>query len=176
MCSWFDVNMVAERRSTVLESLSSESVERADRRAKCSGTEDVTVTEDAVEYVADWNGDAAEDVGERESHRRSRGKWSRRFCDGWQRGSEIVREPDYLKLLAEAKKETVDPDQYLDMNDEDECGGDQEVCAYPEFSDAVAAGSSGYETRNSVIRFGSQSSNEQLWTESDLENYMRRCK
>ena len=58
------------------------------------------------------------------------------------------------------------------MNDEDECGGDQEVCAYPEFSDAVAAGSSGYETRNSVIRFGSQSSNEQLWTESDLENYL----
>ena len=29
---------------------------------------------------------------------------------------------------------------------------------------------------NSVIRFGSQSSNEQHWTESDLENYMRRCR
>ena len=107
MCSWFEVNMVAERRSTVLESLSSESVERADRRAKSSGAEDVTVTEDAVEYVADWNGDAAEDVGERESHRRSRGKWSRRRCDGWQRCSEIVREPDYLKFLADAEKETV---------------------------------------------------------------------
>ena len=54
MCSWFDVNMVAERRSTVLGSLSSESVERADQRAKSSGTEDGTEAEDAVEYVADW--------------------------------------------------------------------------------------------------------------------------
>ena len=53
------------------------------------------------------------------------------------------------------------------------------------FSDVVAggsdsgmkaAGSSGNEMCNSVIRFGSQSSNEQLWTESDLENDMRRCK
>ena len=35
------------------------------------------------------------------------------------RGSEIVREPDYLKFLAEAEKEAVDPDQYLDMSDED---------------------------------------------------------
>ena len=34
----------------------------------------VTVTEDAVEYVANWSGDAVEDIGERESHRRSRGK------------------------------------------------------------------------------------------------------
>ena len=50
------------------------------------------------------------------------------------------------------------------------------MCAAPEFSDAVAAGSSGNAMCNSVIRFGSQSSNEQLWTESDLENYMRRCK
>ena len=42
MCSCFDVNMVAERRSTVLGSLSSESVERAVQRAKSSGIEDVT--------------------------------------------------------------------------------------------------------------------------------------
>ena len=28
----------------------------------------------------------------------------------------------------------------------------------------------------SVIRFGSQNSNEQHWTESDLENYMKRCR
>ena len=81
-----------------------------------------------------------------------------------------------MKFLAEAEKEAVDPDQYLVMNDEDECGRDQEVCAAPEFSDAVAAGSSGNATCNSVIRFGSQSSNEQLWAESDLGNYMRRCK
>ena len=87
---------------------------------------------------------------------RSRGKWSRCHCDDWQRGSEIVREPDYLKFLAEAEKEAVDPDQYLDRNDEDECGRDQEVCAAPEFSDAVAAGSSGNATCNSVIRYGSQ--------------------
>ena len=172
----FDVNMVAERRSTVLGPLSCESVKRADQRAKSSGTEDVTVTEDAVEYVANWSGDAMEDVGERESHRRSRGKWSRHHCYDCQRGSEIVREPDFLKFLAEAEKEAVDPDQCLDMSDEDECGRDQEVCAAPEFSDAVAAGYSGNATCNSVIRFGSQSSNEQLWTESDLENYMRRCK
>ena len=81
-----------------------------------------------------------------------------------------------MKFLAEAEEEAVDPDQYLDMNDEDECGRDQEVCAAPEFSDAVAAESSGNATSNSVIRFGSRSSNEQLWTESDLEDYMRRCK
>ena len=81
----------------------------------------MTVTEDADEYVANWSGDAVEDVGERESHRPSRRKWSRRHCDDWQRGSEIVREPDYLNFLAEAEKEAVDPDQYLDMNDEDEC-------------------------------------------------------
>ena len=160
----------------MLGSLSSESVERAVQRAKSSGTEDMTATEDAVEYVANWSGDAAEDVGERESHHRSRGKWSRDHCDDWQRGSEIVREPDYLKFPAEAEKEAVDPDQYLDMNDEDECGRDQEVCAAPEFSDAVAAESSGNATSNSVICFGSQSSNEQLWTESDLEDFMRRCK
>ena len=55
------------------------------------------------------------------------------------------------------------------MSDEDERGRDQEVGAAPEFSDAVAAGSSGNAMCNSVIRFGSQSSNEQLWTESDLE-------
>ena len=116
----------------VLGSLSIESVERVDQRAKSSGTEDVTVTRDAVEYVANRSGDAVEDVGERESHRRSRGKWSRCHCDDWHRGSEIVREPDYLKFLAEAEKEAVDPDQYLD---EDECGRDQEVCAAPEFSD-----------------------------------------
>ena len=104
------------------------------------------MTEDAVEYVANWSGDAVEDVGECESHRRSRGKWSRCHCDDWQRGSEIVREPDYLKFLAEAEKEAVDPDQYLDMSDEDEYGRDQEVCAAPEFSDAVAAGYSGNAT------------------------------
>ena len=112
----------------VLGSLSSESIERADQRAKSSGTEDRIVAEDAIECVADGIGDAAEDVGEREGHRRSRGQWSRRRCDGWRRGSGIVREPDYLKFLADAEKEAVDPDKYLDMNDEDECGGDQEVC------------------------------------------------
>ena len=148
---------------------------RASQRAKSSRTEKVTMTEDAVEYVANWSGDAVEDVGGCESHRQSRGKWSRYHCDDWQRGSEIVREPDYLKFLAEAE-EAVDPDQYLDMSDEDECGRDQKVCAAPEFSDAVAAGYSGNATCNSVIRSGSQSSNEQLWTESDLENYMKRCK
>ena len=100
---------------------------------------------------------------------------SRRHCDDWQCGSEISLEPDFLKFLAEAEKESVDPDQCLDMNDVDECGRDQ-VCAVPEFSDVVAAGSSGNVTCNSVIRFGSQSSNEQLWTESDLEKCMRRCK
>ena len=125
MCSWFDVNMVAECGSTVLGSLSSESV--ADQRAKSSGTEDVTATEDAVEYVADRIGDAAEDVEERESHRRSRGKWSRRRCGGWQRSSEMVREPDYLKFMAEVDKDAVDPDRCLDMNDEDECGGLEKI-------------------------------------------------
>ena len=39
MCSCFDVNMVAERRSMVLGSLSSESVECAVQRAKSSGLE-----------------------------------------------------------------------------------------------------------------------------------------
>ena len=46
-------------------------------------------------------------------------KMSRRHCYDWQRRPEIVREPDYLKFLAEAEKEAVDPDHYLDMN---ECG------------------------------------------------------
>ena len=168
--------MVAERRSMVLGTLSSESVERAVQRAKSSEIEDETVAEDTVEYVADWSGDAAEDVGERENHHRGRGEWSRHHCYDWQRRSKIVREPDYLKFLAEAEKEAVDPDQYLDMNDEDECGRDQEAFAAPEFSDTVAAESSGSVTSNSVIRFGSQSSNEPLWTESDLEDYLRRCK
>ena len=113
----------------VLGSLSSESIERADQRAKSSGTEKVTMTEDAIEYVANWSGDAVEDVGERESHRRSRGKWSHCHCDDLQRGSETVREPDYLKFLAEAEKEAVDPDQYLDMNDEDEWKGSRSVCS-----------------------------------------------
>ena len=79
-------------------SLSSESVECADRRAKFLETEDETIckavaegateaievmenaapdvivaAEDAVEYVAGWIGDAAEDVGGRAGHRRSRG-------------------------------------------------------------------------------------------------------
>ena len=44
------------------------------------------------------------------------------------------------------------------------------------FSDTVAAESSGNATSNSVIRFDSQSSNEPLWTESDLEDCMKRCK
>ena len=87
-----------------------------------------------------------------------------------------MREPDYLKFLAEAEKEAVDPDQYLDMNEDDDCGRDEEVCAAPELSETVAAESSGSVTSNLVIRFGSQSSNELLWTESDLEDYMRRCK
>ena len=129
MCSLFDVNMVAERRSMVLGSLGSESVEHVVQRAKSSENEDVTTTEDTVEYTADWSGDAAEDVGERESHHRDRKKLSRRHCYDWQRRSEIVREPDDLKFLAEAEKEAVDPDQYLDMNDEDECGRGQEVGA-----------------------------------------------
>ena len=160
----------------VLGTLSSESVERAVQRAKSSEIEDETVAEDTVEYVADWSGDAAEDVGERENHHRGRGEWSRHHCYDWQRRSKIVREPDYLKFLGEAEKEAVDPDQYLDMNGEDECGRDQEAFAAPEFSDTVAAESSGSVTSNSVIRFGSQSSNEPLWTESDLEDYLRRCK
>ena len=50
------------------------------------------------------------------------------------------------------------------------------MCAAQEFSDAVAAESSRNATSNSVIRFGSQSSNEPLWTESDLEDFLRRCK
>ena len=62
------------------------------------------------------------------------------------------------------------------MNDEDECEGDQGVCVAPEFSDAVADESSRNAMSNSVIRFGSQSSNEALRTESDFEDYMRRCK
>ena len=87
-----------------------------------------------------------------------------------------MREPDYLKFLAEAEKGAVDPEQYLDMNDEDGCGRDQEVGTAPEFSDKVAAESSGNAASNLVIRFDSQSSNEPLWTESDLEGYMKRCK
>ena len=87
-----------------------------------------------------------------------------------------MREPDYLKFLAEAEKEAVDPEQYLDMNDEDECVRDQEVGTAPESSDKVAAESSGSATSNLVIRFDSQSSNEPLWTESDLEDYMNRYK
>ena len=42
--------------------------------------------------------------------------------------------------------------------------------------ETVAVESSGSVTSNSVIRFGSQSSNEPLWMESDLEDCMRRCK
>ena len=69
-----------------------------------------------------------------------------------------MRGPDYLEFLAEAEKEAVDPDQYLDMNDEDECGGDQGLCVATEFSDAVADESSRNAMANSVIRFGSQKS------------------
>ena len=111
----------------MLGSLGGQSVEHAVQRAKSSENEDVTRTEDTVEYTVDGSGDAAEDVGQRESHHRNRKKLSRCHCYDWQRRSEIVREPDYLKFLAEAEKEAVDPDQYLDMNDEDECGRDQEV-------------------------------------------------
>ena len=50
------------------------------------------------------------------------------------------------------------------------------VKKWVQFSDTVAAESSGNATSNSVIRFDSQSSNEPLWTESDLEDYMKRCK
>ena len=57
-----------------------------------------------------------------------------------------MRKPDYLKFLAEVEKEAADPDQYLDMNDEDECGRDQEVCPAPEFSGPVAFGCSGNAT------------------------------
>ena len=117
MCSCFDVNMVAGRQSMVLGSLSSGSVERAVQRVKSSEIEDVTVMEDTVGCAAEWSGDAAEDVGERESHHPGRGKWSRHnFCDGQSR-SETVREGDFWKFLAEAEKEAVDPDEYLDMND-----------------------------------------------------------
>ena len=89
---------------------------------------------------------------------------------------EMVREPDYLKFLAEVEKEAVDPEQFLDMNDEDDFGRDQEAGMAPEFSDEVAAESSGNAAANLVIRFGSHSSNEPLWTESDLEDCMKRCK
>ena len=144
----------------VLGSLSSESVECAVRRAKFSETEDVTTTENTVECVDDSSGDAAEDTGECENHHRVRRKWSRHRYYDWQHSSEIVREPDYLKFLAEA----------MDINDEDECGGDQGMCVAPKFSDAVADESLRNAMSNSVIRFGSQSSNEPLWTESDLED------
>ena len=170
----FYVNMVAELRTMVPGALSSESVKRAVQRAKSSEIEDETVAEDTVQYVTDRSGDAAEDVGEHENHHRGRGEWSRHHCYDWQRRSEIEREPDYLKFLAEAEKEAVDPDQYLDMNEDGDCGRDEEVCAAPELSETVAAESSGSVTSNLVIRFGSQSSNELLWTESDLEDYMRR--
>ena len=33
-----------------------------------------------------------------------------------------MREPDYLKFLAEAERKAVDPDLYLDVNDENESG------------------------------------------------------
>ena len=102
------------------------------QRAKSSENDDVTTTEDTVEYTADWSDDVAENAGECQSHHRDRKKLSRRHCDDWQRRPEIVREPDFLKLLAEAEKEAVDPEQYLDMNDEDGCGRDQEAGTAPE--------------------------------------------
>ena len=40
--------------------------------------------------------------------------------------SGIVREPDYLKFLQEAERKAVDPDLYLDVNDENESGWDAE--------------------------------------------------
>ena len=61
------------------------------QRAKFSENEDVTTTEDTVEYTVDGSGDAAEDVEERESHHRDRKKLSRRHCYDWQRRSEIER-------------------------------------------------------------------------------------
>ena len=127
------------------------------QRAKSSEKEDVTTTEDTVEYTAKWSGDVAENAGECESHHRDRKKLSRRHCDDWQSRPEIAREPDYLKFLAEAEKEAVDPEQYLDMNDEDGCGRDQEAGTAPEFSDKVAAESSGNAASNLVIRFDSRS-------------------
>ena len=130
-----------------------EAVERADPRAKFSGTEDVTATEDAVEHVAFWRV-MRRKILESVKNGRGRGNWSRCHFDDRQRGSKIVK--DYLKFLAEAEKEAVNPEKYQDMNDEDECARDQEVCATQEFSDAVAAGSSGYATCISVVRFGSQ--------------------
>ena len=45
--------MVAERRSTVLGSLSVESVEHVIQRAKSLENEDVTTTEDTVEYTTE---------------------------------------------------------------------------------------------------------------------------
>ena len=57
-----------------------------------------------------------------------------------------MRQPNCLKFLAEVEKESVDPDQFLDMNDDDECGRDQEVCAAPELSETVAVESSGSVT------------------------------
>ena len=80
----------------MLGSLSNESVERVDQRAKSLRTEDETVAEgateavevvenaardvidaleDVAEYVAVWISDAAEDVRDRTGHRRSRGRW-----------------------------------------------------------------------------------------------------
>ena len=79
----------------VLGSLGGESVEHVVQRAKSSENEDVTTTEDTVEYTADWSGDVAEDVGERGSHH-----GDRRHCYDWQCRPEIVRKPDYLKFLA----------------------------------------------------------------------------
>ena len=35
-------------------------------------------------------------------------------------------EPDYLKFLQEAERKAVDPDLYLDVNDENESGWDAE--------------------------------------------------
>ena len=92
-----------------------------------------------------------------------------------ERRPEIVREPDYLKFLAEAEKEAVDPRTVPGMHDEDDCGRDQEAGMASEFSDEVAAESSGNAASNLVIRFGSQGPNEPLWTESDLEDEMKRC-
>ena len=74
-----------------------------------------------------------------------------------ERRLEIVREPDNLKFLVEAEKEAVDPDQYLNVNDEDDCGRDQEAGMASEFSGEVAAESSENAASNLVIRFGSKS-------------------
>ena len=81
----------------VLGSLSSESVERADQRAKSSGTEKVTMTEDAVEYEANWSGGGAGGRGE----------------EGRQRGEERGREGLFLSGSVESSADSSQSYQLL---------------------------------------------------------------